>query len=679
MMCFLYFGVVMLYFVTIFLSALLLFLVQPMIAKVILPSFGGGAAVWTTCMLFFQCLLLGGYCYAHGLITFFKPKRQLLIHGSLILVALILTPISVELVDINDSPQLTILVILLASIGLPYFVLSANAPLIQRWFAYENKSLSPYKLYALSNIGSLIGLLLYPFAVEPFISLDNQLILWSIGYWSFTICCILLTGKLFLKSKSFNNISSTYLAPSKLLEKVLWILLSSIGVVALLAVTSSMSQNISSIPFLWLLPLVLYLVSFIVCFANDTWISRKVWYGALLLSLPITFLLYFFASLFPLLVQLLLYSFVLFSVCMVCHGELVRLKPAAHNLTAYYLAMSVGGVVGGLFVSFIAPALFDQFIEFPLIVWICFVIGSALSWYKLVVLRAKILWGALSITLTSAGLFVFINNLYQQYDVTSGRNFYGQLAVKDIKINNLNERRLVDGTTSHGTQSLYIKESQIPLSYYRANTGVAVAIKALQQRVALNVSIIGLGAGTLASYGRINDSYHFLELNPMVSEYAHRYFTYIDNSKADVKVTIGDGRSLLSNNQLFNNNELDLLVVDAFSSDAIPTHLLTVEAMMLYKERIKEEGIIALHISNSHLDLIPLVYGVAQELSLSATFVLTAADAKNTNMAQWVLLAKDASVLNESMILDVKTKWPKNIHKPIIWTDDYSNLLSVLK
>lgn len=669
----------MLYFITIFLSALLLFLVQPMIAKVILPSFGGGAAVWTSCMLFFQCLLLAGYCYSHGLITYFKPKKQLLIHGSLLIIALVITPISIEVIQTNNAPQFNILLILLISIGLPYFVLSANAPLIQRWFGYENKELSPYKLYALSNVGSLIGLLLYPFAIEPFITLDNQLMLWSVGYWMFALCCMLLIAKLFLPSDTFKSISVTEIKRNTLLEKLLWTTLSSIGVIALLAVTSSMTQNISSIPFLWLLPLVLYLVSFIVCFANEAWISRKFWYGGLLISLPITFLLYFFASLFPLVIQLLLYSFVLQSVCMVSHGELVRLKPQKESLTAYYLAMSIGGVIGGLFVSFIAPALFDQYIEFPLVVWACFVIGAVLSWHALHASRTKILMGGLVITLLSAGSFMFVNDLYKQYDVANGRNFYGQLAVKDIIVNDLNERRLVDGTTSHGTQSLNATNSQVPLSYYRANTGVAVAIKSLQKRDELNVSIIGLGAGTLASYGRVNDSYHFLELNPMVSDYAHRYFTYIENSNAQVKVSIGDGRQLLTDNQLFNDNELDLLVVDAFSSDAIPTHLLTTQAIMLYKRRIKDDGMIALHISNTHLDLVPLVYGLAKELSLSATFVLTASDAKNTNMAQWVLLAKETNVLNDPMILDVKTKWPDNINKQTIWTDDYSNLLSVLK
>lgn len=650
-----------------------------MIAKVILPSFGGGAAVWTTCMLFFQCLLLGGYCYAHGLITWLKPKQQGIVHGSLLLAALMMTPISVGVIESTTSPQFSILSILLTAIGLPYLVLSANAPLIQRWFAFDNESISPYKLYALSNVGSLLGLLLYPFVIEPFVSLENQLMIWSIGFWLFAGGCALLALKLILKSSHINKLVAHITQPVAGTDKIIWIMLSSIGVVVLLAVTSSMSQNISSIPFLWLLPLSLYLISFIVCFASDAWIVRKVWYCALLLSLPITFLLYFFASLFPLVVQVVLYSFVLISVCMVCHGELVRLKPSVENLTAYYLAMSIGGVVGGLFVSFIAPVIFNQFIEFPLIVWLCLVVGAMLSWRELEHLRSKIVWGGSIVSTLTLVLFLLVNQQYQQYDVMSDRNFYGQLAVKDIQVGDINERRLVDGTTSHGTQSLDEKLSQIPLSYYRKDTGVAVAIKTLQEREVMNVAIIGLGAGTLAAYGRPADNYHFLELNPMVSEFAHDYFTYIEQSKANVNISIGDGRQLLADNHLFTEDSLDLLVVDAFSSDAIPVHLLTTEAVSLYKQQIADDGIIAIHISNSHLDLVPLVYGLANSQKLSAQFVLTKSDDKHVNMAQWILLSKQPGVLLSEAIAKVKTPWPVSIRQPIIWSDDYSNLLSVLK
>jgi len=669
----------MLYFITIFLSAMLLFLVQPMIAKVILPSFGGGSAVWTTCMLFFQCLLLGGYCYAHGLIKWVKPKQQVIVHIGVLLLALVATPLAVGDIDVNASPQMTILLILLAAIGLPYFVLSANAPLMQQWFSYQHATISPYKLYALSNIGSLLGLLLYPFVVEPFVSLEDQLMMWSIGYWAFALCCTLLALRLFIKADLITLLPKSALETLSTKRVSTWVLLSAFGVVALLAVTSSMSQNISSIPFLWLLPLVIYLLSFIICFGKEAWTSRKVWYSALVISLPFTFLLYFFASVFPIALQVLLYSFIIASVCMVCHGELVQLKPAANRLTAYYLAMSVGGVVGGLFVSFIAPIIFDQFVEFPLIVWSSFLVGGILSWQALKKYRTKITWTTASISIATLAMFVFVNAKYQQYDVVSDRNFYGQLAVKDIKVGDINERRLVDGTTSHGTQSLDKALSTTPLSYFRKDTGVAGAISALQDNGNIDVTIIGLGAGTLAAYGREGDRYHFLELNPMVGKFAQEYFTYVSDSAAVVDITIGDGRALLQQNQQMAKEQSDLLVIDAFSSDAIPLHLLTIEAFDLYRKRVKERGIVAIHISNNHLDFVPLIYGIAKKLGLHAEFALTAQDGMTNNMAQWVLLANEPEVLNHIAIDKVVTPWPSSISKPIIWTDDYSNLLSVLK
>jgi len=669
----------MLYFITIFLSAMLLFLVQPMIAKVILPSFGGGSAVWTTCMLFFQCLLLGGYCYAHGLIKWVKPKQQVIVHIGVLLIALLATPLAVGDIDVNSSPQMTIFLILLTAIGLPYFVLSANAPLMQQWFSYQHATISPYKLYALSNIGSLLGLLLYPFVVEPFVSLEDQLMIWSIGYWAFALCCGLLALRLFIKADLITLLPKSALENLTAKRVSIWVLLSAFGVVALLAVTSSMSQNISSIPFLWLLPLVIYLLSFIICFGKEAWTSRKVWYSALIISLPFTFLLYFFASVFPIALQVLLYSFIIASVCMVCHGELVQLKPAANRLTAYYLAMSVGGVVGGLFVSFIAPLIFDQFVEFPLIVWLSFLVGGVLSWQALEKYRNKITWSTASISIATLAMFVFVNAKYQQYDVVSDRNFYGQLAVKDIKVGDINERRLVDGTTSHGTQSLDKALSTTPLSYFRKNTGVAGAISAMQDTGSIDVTIIGLGAGTLAAYGREGDSYHFLELNPMVGEFAQEYFTYVSDSNADVDITIGDGRALLQQNQNMGKKPSDLLVIDAFSSDAIPLHLLTIEAFELYRKRIKHKGIVAIHISNNHLDFVPLIYGIANKLGLHAEFALTPQDGMTNNMAQWVLLANEAEVLSHNAIDTVSTPWPSSVSTPILWTDDYSNLLSVLK
>lgn len=663
----------MLYFITIFISALLLFLVQPMVARVILPNFGGGAAVWSMCMLFFQVLLLGGYCYAHWLTKLFRPKVQLIIHAVLLGIALLFTPLDVQINMSGSSPQLAILMTLALSIGVPYFVLAANAPLIQRWFSYDKPTFSPYKLYALSNVGSLLGLLLYPFIIEPFVTLENQLLGWSVGYWLFvasSVSLLLLLARS-LKGKSIctTNEDSRW----TLSNFSLWTNLSALGVVTLLAVTSAMTQNISSIPFLWLLPLCLYLVSFIVAFGHESLAARRVWLIATLCALPLSILLFFFASMFSIGVQVVLFSLILVSTCMLCHGELARGKPASEQLTSYYLAMSLGGVIGGLLVNFLAPVLFEQFIEFPLVNLLALIVVVTLL--NKAGAAKKYVYGAAAYLAICAIGFVAINNLYQRFDVAADRNFYGQLAVKDVQVGEFNERRLVDGTTSHGTQSLDSSFSKEPLSYYRRGTGISAAFETVQTKP-INAVMIGLGAGTLAAYGRSGDKLEFLELNPLVRDYATEYFTYIADTRAQVSVVIGDGRQLLATTD---DGSADLLVVDAFSSDAIPVHLLTAEAIALYASKLTDGGILALHISNSHLDLVPLTYSLAQHASLASAFVLTPAADATQNTTQWVLMSKHADTLQSSFIESVRTPWPDSVQNPVIWTDDYSNLLSVLK
>lgn len=663
----------MLYFITIFISALLLFLVQPMVARVILPNFGGGAAVWSMCMLFFQVLLLSGYCYAHWLTKLLKPKIQLAVHAVLLGVALLFTPLDVQIVMGSGSPQVAILMTLGLSIGVPYFVLAANAPLIQRWFSYDKPTLSPYRLYALSNVGSLLGLLLYPFIVEPFVTLDNQLLGWSAGYWLFvasSVCLLVLLAKSFTRKLIETASEDSRWSFSNFL---LWTTLSALGVVALLAITSAMTQNISSIPFLWLLPLCLYLMSFIVVFGHEFFAVRHVWLIATLCVLPLSILLFFFASMFSIAAQLVLFSLILISTCMLCHGELARSKPASEQLTCYYLAMSLGGVIGGLLVNFLAPALFDQFIEFPLVNLLALIVVVILL-NKTAVAKKYVYSTAVYLALCAIG-FIAINNLYQRFDVAADRNFYGQLAVKDVQIGEFNERRLVDGTTSHGTQSLDRSFSTEPLSYYRRGTGISAAFETVQTKP-IKAVMIGLGAGTLAAYGRTGDKLEFLELNPLVRDYATEYFTYMADSQAQVSVVIGDGRQLLADTD---DGSTDLLVVDAFSSDAIPVHLLTAEAVALYASKLTDDGILALHISNSHLDLVPLTHSLAQHVKLPSTFVLTPAVDATQNTTQWVLMSKREDTLKSSFIESVRTPWPDSVQQPVIWTDDYSNLLSVLK
>jgi len=674
----------MIYLFTIFLSAALLFMVQPIVAKAILPWFGGGASVWTTCMLFFQVFLLAGYSYAHALSHFLNHRAQVIVHGCVVMLSFISVPIAISsngLLINNNAPQIDILGLLVVAIGLPYFVLSSTGPLLQKWFSYQDPEKQPYKLYALSNVGSLLGLVAYPFFIEPSLIQQAQFNLWSVGYVLYGVASLVIVGRLFRYPKIAKAAVTDFRVNYQTLAS--WTGLSMLGVVLLLAVTNAMTQNIASVPFLWLLPLTLYLISFIVCFAQDKYYQRKFWCGALILMVFASYLLYFFAGYFDFVTQVILFAMILFIGCMLCHGELAKLKPQPSHLTLYYLAISGGGFLGGLFVSIAAPTLFNQFSEFPIAVY-AIVISLALvlwpSWSKsgaqFVLMKKSLLSLGLIILPVS---FVLIENVFTQHDVVSNRNFYGSLAVKDISVGKLNERRLVDGTTSHGTQSLGSSKQHIPLSYYRAGTGVALAIDALGDKGSLNVGIIGLGAGTLAAYGRVGDKYSFYELNPKVKEYALDYFSYLTDTQATIQIYLGDGRLTLTRQLREGSQQFDLLVIDAFSSDAIPTHLLTTQAISLYLAHIDNDGIIAFHVSNNHLDLTPLLRGLAQHAGLHAKLYLKRGDELDSNLAQWVLLTKDSETLKIAPLGDKAVSWSEQSAQTVIWTDDFSNLLSVLK
>jgi len=382
---------------------------------------------------------------------------------------------------------------------------------------------------------------------------------------------------------------------------------------------------------------------------------------------------------------------------MVCHGELVRLKPATERLTLFYLNMSLGGFLGSAFVAFIAQQIFSQFYEFPLALFSVYVLFSLclyltknkVSQDKLVVHKNEeqvtkssyLLNGASIISLVIL-LFFFnhLNTLFANNTVASSRNFYGILSIKEVEVNGNIERRLIDGTTSHGTQSQNAAFEHIPMSYYRADTGVALALEHLFPMMNVNVGLIGLGAGTLAAYSRPGDVYTFYELNPNVEAMAWRYFSYLEESKGDINIILGDGRVSLNKELIAGKpNDYQVLVLDAFSGDSVPAHLLTKEALELYFQHLDEEGILAIHVSNSHLDLTSLTRGLADSLEKSALYFETAANADEVNETQWVLITNNASFLNNAKVKNLTSAWPNTVDKNIVWTDDYSNLLSVLK
>lgn len=406
--------------------------------------------------------------------------------------------------------------------------------------------------------------------------------------------------------------------------------------------------------------------------------------------------MFFIGSQFDIISQVIIYSVILFSACMICHGELARLKPPVENLTLFYLNMSLGGFLGSAFVAFIAQNFFSQFLEFPfgiitvyLLFYFCIhctkSIQSVQSKDSSALLSDKLLT---KISVVAAiiliGFFSYLNTLFAQSNIDSSRNFYGILSVKDVEINQTLERRLIDGSTSHGTQKITKKldgsDDITPRSYYRRDTGVAVTLEQLRSEQALKVGIIGLGAGTLAAYGQSGDDYTFYELNPNVLAMAKKHFSYLALSKANISVVIGDGRvSLVDELNAGKSNEFDVLVIDAFSGDSIPTHLLTMEALAVYFQQVKFDGVLAIHISNSHLDLTPLTRGLAEAYNKQALYFKTIKGPVGSNEAEWVLLTNNQLFLNNSIVKQLRSAWPQSSNKTLVWTDDYSNLLSVLK
>jgi len=553
-----------LYFITIFIGAFLLFQIQPLIAKLILPYFGGGAAVWTACLLFFQAFLLLGYSYAHGLTQLNNHKKQVMTHVTLLVISLFTLPIglsSLSSFDSGQSPLWQILLLLSTSIGLPYLLLSSTGPLVQCWFS-QSKNTIPYKLYSLSNFASLLALISFPFCFELLLTSEQQSLYWSVAYGIYIVIFIALALQFMRQIDNANaddllNIKTQVsdlresgaeggmLDNSNVskMQQWLWLGLSAIGVVLLVSTTNAMTQNIPPVPFLWILPLSLYLLTFIISFHSPKWYVRWYWLGLFIFTALIAVLMFFIGSQFDITSQVVIYSGILFSACMICHGELAKLKPHTDKLTWYYLLISLGGFLGSAVVAFVAQNLFQQFLEFPLAIIAVFLLLSLSVFIdkKSTNLVAKTSVISAVVCLV---LFVVLNVQYVKTDIHSERNFYGILSVKEVTINNKKERRLIDGTTSHGTQSLAPNEQQTPLSYYRENTGIALALQNLSRANNIHAGFIGLGAGTLAAYGNSGDRYRFYELNPAVSDAAHHYFSYLSDSKAEIELVLGDGRVL---------------------------------------------------------------------------------------------------------------------------------------
>lgn len=744
---------------------------QLLLAKSILPWFGGAASVWTTCMLFFQTLLLIGYSYSHWLVQ----RPRLAAQGRIHLLALGIAAIALLLTGLawgiplladgswkprpDSAPVWHILILLCVTVGLPYLVLSATGPLLQAWFSAREPGRSPYRLYALSNLGSLLGLLTYPFLIEVFVPLRGQALIWSIGYALFTAGMgwsawrMARTGN----NMSASNVGSTDDAAPRpgRREYLLWFALPACASVLLLAITNQMSQEIAVNPFLWVLPLCLYLASFILCFDSERWYWREVYLFLLIPALALATLVLVGDVRAPVLAQIGILSVALFIVCMVCHGELVRLKPAPRYLTAFYLTLTAGGAAGGMFVGLLAPALFTGFFELPIALWLTaallfgvlrrdsgsplhrlsaaaayavlatalllavFVFGDdpsdwieflpdpiqaipllALSVVSVTLLLAAVAgwmyWHRPTHPTTAwpvwmASLLVFgivqigVAHAPLADAALTARNFYGvvQLLEQAEIDTDVTVLKLRHGRILHGLQVMDEARRHEPFAYYHRRSGIGLALLHHPRRrraEPLHIGVIGLGSGMLAAYGRAGDRLRFYEINPHVIRLAaspEAPFTYVRDSAAKTDVVTGDARLALEAELLRSGPQgFDVLAVDAFSSDSIPVHLLTHEALTLYFKHLGPQGILALHVSNRYLDLVPVVARLARELDVDYR-VIEADERGREWSATWVLLARARDVLATPAIAGAAvTQQP--LPAPL-WRDDFSNLFQALR
>jgi hypothetical protein len=672
--------------ITICLGAFLLFQVQPLIAKQILPWFGGSATVWTICLLFFQTALLLGYLYAHLITTWLAPRRQLMVHSGMLCLSLLCLPIIPHTwwkPGGSEDPTVRIVGLLGVTVGWPYLMLSSTTPLLQRWMDYSGTVASPYRFFALSNLGSMVALLSYPVLVEPNLTNKEQAWAWSAGYALFAILSLFLLYRTSrsLAAKPVQVVGDSFGLESPTIRTCLiWISLAAAASALLLSITTYLTENVASIPFLWVLPLAVYLVTFILCFDGTVWYQRMLFLP--LFAVSIATLAWGINGGFGNLgfrQQIAICVACLFVCCMVLHGELARTKPAARYLTRFYLMVSLGGAIGGLFVALLAPHIFNGFYEFPISI-----IGAGLA-VVAVYSKSQLVLGPWKLPrwwawLASFCLIVFLGmQLYQsEKDATDsliyrGRNFYGILRVNDSEDDDP-VRTLCHGTINHGEQFLDSAERQEPTTYYGPETGIGQALQDLQADGPLKVGVIGLGTGTIAAYSRPTDTYRFYEINPLVVEIASKYFHYLGDSKANLDVVLGDARLTLER-ELPQN--FDVLAVDAFSSDSIPVHLLTKEALLLYWKHIKPSGILAVHISNHFLDLGPVVAQQARALGKSAILISNGDnDDEDVLAASWILVTTNQTSLNHLAQFSTAIEEKKQLR---IWTDDYSNLFQILK
>jgi hypothetical protein len=651
----------------VFSGALLLFLVQPMAAKQVLPRFGGAAAVWTACLMFFQVVLLLGYLYADWSTRKLGLRMQGWMHVILILVggvAAWLPSAGPSGIANSSNPTWGVVSLLATTVGLPYFVLASTSPLLQAWYASVERQEVPYRLYALSNFGSLLALLGYPLLVEPQLDLPAQLLFWRLTYVLFGLVGLAVAVRT-ARSQELKPRSQAVPVKVEWSTRLTWIALAACPSALLLAVTNELCQDIAPVPLLWIAPLAVYLVTFIICFDHGPILSRR----TLQVLMPVVM----FGLLWiqphagqGLLTALTICLGGLFVIAMFCHGRLADLKPQDATVTVFYVCISVGGAVGGLFVGLVAPLLFSDFAELRVAV----ATALALSLGVLYGYRSK----AFAVTTAACTLLIAqVAAAMTNADgalLFQGRNFYGTLGVRQSS----RVRSFLHGMIIHGTQ-FTVSEGGLnpkePTAYFGRRSGIGLALQRTTRPQ--RVGVVGLGVGTLAAYSRPGDSYRFYEINPMVDEVARRDFTFLKDAAAQSPTILGDGRLSLSQEA---DQHYDTLVLDAFSGDSVPVHLLTREAFQTYFRHLQPDGIVAVNITNRYLDLTPVVATLADAFGRRALRVSSPGDAARAiNPAVWMLVGGDA--LNS-----IHSSAPSEFMPPgtgRLWTDRYSNILGVMR
>jgi hypothetical protein len=652
-----------------FTGAFLLFQVQPLLSKRILPAYGGGSEVWTTCLLFFQCALFAGYLYAWLSERLLPPVIRGLVHFGLVAAAVVFVaqPVPVESAGAGD-PSGQILKWMAMRIGAPYVLLASTGPLVQAWFARTCPERSPFRLYALSNAGSLLALLTFPLVAEPRWGLDELSTFWSWGFFAFA--GLTLAGLI----SAFREapVEPACDVPPSAGRRILWVLLPAFACAMLVSTTEQLCQDLVVVPFLWVMPLAVYLVSFILAFDHPRWFRPAEFSAATAALVFVSATFYAVRPASPALFFLgqAATLAMLFSVCMLCHGLLAWLKPGVERLASYYVAIAGGGALGGTAVGLVAPRLFSTYLEWKLGMAAAYVLGCGLlAWNFRGFLRAHLNLAALGLVVVGTGL-AFLSAFFGTYgkELETVRNFHGKVTVRDSTDGTA--REMIHGRVLHGRQPLDPRLRLQPTVYYVPESGVGRAMLRFQDREDFRAGVVGLGVGTLAAWGsRPTQSIRFYEINPEVERLARTRFTYLADCRARVEVAIGDARRLLEREPF---RHFHVLAVDAFSGNAVPTHLLTVEAMALYARHLDPEGVVAVHVSNRHLDLAPVVRASARRSGLRTVEVEWRTDEGGST---WVLCTRSEAAVRDFLASGARPGDGREVE----WTDDRSDLFSVLR